>query len=87
MAKTDDPSIVITPIDLFEAKPTCEETTGATPDGDYTRCGAPATVVVLSERGKRLYFMCNHCGSHNIHNRGAKLVAVGMLMIGPAEEL
>jgi hypothetical protein len=59
----------------------CEETTGMRPveeqspgSDDYVRCGAQAAAIVLSERGKRLYFMCHGCAYHNVHNRGVVLV-------------
>jgi hypothetical protein len=42
----------------------------------YIPCGKPATKLVLSERGRRLYPMCEPCADHNVRNRGAKLAAV-----------
>jgi hypothetical protein len=42
----------------------------------YLPCGEPATQLVLSEHGSRLYPMCAGCADHNIRNRGAVLVAV-----------
>lgn len=42
----------------------------------YMACGETATKLVLSERGTRLYFMCDACASHNIAHRGAVLIAV-----------
>ncbi len=42
----------------------------------YIACGQPATKLVLSERGRRLYPMCEPCADHNVRNRGAKLAAV-----------
>ena len=42
----------------------------------YLACSQPATKLVLSERGRRLYPMCDMCADHNIRNRRAKLAAV-----------
>ena len=42
----------------------------------YIACAQPATKLVLSERGRRLYPMCEGCADHNIRNRRAKLAAV-----------
>lgn len=54
----------------------CEETTGFNETAnDYARCGGVAVAVVLSERGRRLHFMCLDCAYHNVKNRGVKLVA------------
>ena len=36
----------------------------------YLRCEHPAKVVVWHEKDRRAYYMCEVCGSHNIHNRG-----------------
>lgn len=41
----------------------------------YIPCGDDATKLVLSDRGTRLYFMCEPCADHNVRNRGAILVA------------
>lgn len=40
----------------------------------YIPCGKPATAIVYSERDERGYYMCAGCASHNIANRGGKLV-------------
>jgi deoxycytidylate deaminase len=58
---------------LFGA--TCEEVVTAIPCKQcqqliYLRCEAPAKVVVWHEKDRRAYYMCEVCGSHNIHNRG-----------------
>lgn len=41
----------------------------------YIPCGEDATKLVLSERGRRIYPMCDACADHNVQNRGAVLVA------------
>lgn len=53
---------------------TCEETTGMIGD-DYTRCGAPAAMIV-QHRGRREgpYFMCLMCGTHNARNRNGQVL-------------
>jgi hypothetical protein len=39
----------------------------------YIPCGAPA-VAIIKNRDLNPYYMCFFCASHNIHNRGAKLL-------------
>lgn len=71
--------------DNLFAHATCEETTAPVAENNHgfvdteyidLRCGRPATAVVLSERGKRLYFMCEPCAEHNVQNRGAVPIAI-----------
>jgi hypothetical protein len=40
----------------------------------YIACRAPAIAIVYHERDRRGYLMCFGCASHNISNRGGKLV-------------
>jgi hypothetical protein len=56
------------PIHCQEAAPISSER--------YVACGNVTKKLVLSERGTRLYFMCDGCADHNVRNRGAILVAV-----------
>lgn len=35
----------------------------------YIACGERATRFILSERGTRVYPMCDGCASHNVRNR------------------
>ena len=51
----------------------CEET-GLVLGDLVIPCGQQAQAVVLSERGKRLYFMCHEHADHNVHNRSCVLV-------------
>lgn len=53
----------------------CEETTGMVGE-TYTRCGAPA-VMLVKYRGREEgpYFMCFGCGTHNARNRNAEVLA------------
>lgn len=36
---------------------------------DYVPCGAKATRFILSERGRRVYPMCEFCADHNVRSR------------------
>ncbi len=40
----------------------------------YIPCGRPAVAIVYSDRDRRGYLMCIGCASHNLSNRGGKLV-------------
>lgn len=42
----------------------------------YIPCGKKAVAIVYHERDGRGYYMCEGCTSHNIKNRGGKLVSV-----------
>lgn len=44
----------------------------------YVRCNEPATCVVYHSR-REIYWMCAACGSHNVHNRGGKLLTGSIL--------
>lgn len=41
----------------------------------FQACGEPARKLILTNREKRLYPMCEHCAKHNIDNREAVLIA------------
>lgn len=53
-----------------DAPLTCREASPASREA-YIPCGRPAARFVLSERGKRVYPMCQPCADHNVRNRGA----------------
>ena len=41
------------------------------------RCGTPAVMQVQHRgRAEGPYFMCEACGSHNVNNRNAEVIAV-----------
>ncbi len=40
----------------------------------YIACNQPAAAIVYHERDARGYYMCLGCASHNIRNRGGKIV-------------
>lgn len=52
----------------------CEEASPAS-HSTFIQCCNP--VYALVDNGDRsLYWMCQGCASHNVHNRGAKIVAM-----------
>lgn len=51
---------------------TCQETYGMIGD-NYLLCAKPA-VAIIKSRDLNAYYMCLFCASHNIQNRGAKLI-------------
>lgn len=67
--------------EVFE-RAKCEETGLVLPavnpgeDDTVIPCGKGAQAVVLSERGKRLYFMCHEHADHNVKNRDCQLVSL-----------
>lgn len=52
---------------------TCQEVTMMVGDR-YVRCGQPA-VMVVDHGGREIYWMCLACGTHNVRNRGGKMLA------------
>lgn len=52
---------------------TCQEASRYSVTG-YIPCGNIATAIVYHNRDRRGYYMCTSCASHNLHNRGGKLV-------------
>lgn len=61
--------------DKTETRWQCQEASTAS-GATYIPCGEDGTKLVLSERGQRIYVMCDACADHNIRNRGAVLLAV-----------
>jgi hypothetical protein len=53
----------------------CHETLGMCGKHKYIRCGQPA-VAIVQLRDPRPYLMCAMCTSHNVRNRGGKIIAV-----------
>lgn len=51
--------------------PECEEASIHSRE-TYIPCAAPATRFILSERGAKVYAMCQTCAYHNVRNRGAE---------------
>ena len=41
---------------------------------DYIPCGHQAVALVWHSRDRRVYLMCLGCASHNIQNRGGRLI-------------
>lgn len=70
---------------LFEPIPPCPEDQPIPPGAIcqeasiysytvYIPCAKDAVAIVRHDRDNRSYYMCHPCASHNIHNRGGKLV-------------
>ncbi|MES2155439.1 MAG: hypothetical protein V4510_09925 [bacterium] len=63
-------------VEALKAQPgdaplTCQEASPASRE-TFIACGAPAARFVLSERGQKVYPMCEPCATHNVRNRGAE---------------
>jgi|SRR5579872_531916 len=41
----------------------------------YFPCSVPAVAIVYHAKDRRAYYMCGPCASHNVCNRGGRLLA------------
>lgn len=64
----------------------CQEASVFSRDS-YIPCNGPAVAIVHHDKDRRSYYMCAGCASHNIHNRGGKLVRVKHDWKGIARDL
>lgn len=58
--------------DINWATLTCKESSSLAPS---LPCGASAVAIVLHPADSKAYAMCVACASHNLHGRGAILLA------------
>ena len=64
----------------------CQETVGMIGD-DYIRCEKPAVMLIQHRsRAEGPYYMCLECGTHNLDNRNAELLAGSRSSTGDGEE-